>query len=84
MLLGDEHKKLWTDIVKPAVKAVVPAEGWPASEQRLSGFNAGYGTVLFHEEPKDVAALQDKLPLYADRFPVWSEHTSAMHPFVAK
>ncbi|KIW19331.1 hypothetical protein PV08_03625 [Exophiala spinifera] len=81
VLLGPEHKKLWADIVKPAVKAVAPAEAWPASEQRLSGFEAGYGTVLFYEEPKVVAGLQEKLPLYADKFPQWSEHTNAIHQF---
>ncbi|KAJ9618792.1 putative nitroreductase [Knufia peltigerae] len=81
VLLGEEHKKLWGDIVKPAVKAVAPAEAWPASEQRLSGFQAGYGTVLFYEEPKVVAGLQEKLPLYAEKFPQWSEHTNAMHQF---
>merc|ERR1711939_66999 len=81
VLLGDEHKKLWGDIVKPAVKAVAPQEAWPASEQRLSGFQAAYGTVLFYEEPKVVAGLQQKFPLYADKFPQWSEHTNALHHY---
>jgi len=81
VLLAAEHRKLWTDIVKPAVKAVAPAEAWPASETKLDGFNAGYGTVLFYEEPKVVAALQEKFPLYSDKFPQWSEQTNAMHQF---
>ena len=45
LLLGDEHKKLWNDITKPAVKAVAPAEAWPASDQKLTGFANAYGTV---------------------------------------
>ncbi|KAI1608471.1 Nitroreductase-like protein [Exophiala viscosa] len=81
VVLGDEHKKLWNEIVKPAVKAVAPAEAWPSSEQRLSGFAAGYGTVLFYEDPADVHALQQKFALYADKFPQWSEHTNAMHQY---
>ncbi len=84
VLLGAEHTKLWSDIVKPAVKAVAPPEAWPSSEQRLSGFQAAYGTVLFYEDPAVVAGLQQKLPLYADRFPQWSEHTNAMHQFTGK
>ncbi|KIX04489.1 uncharacterized protein Z518_05359 [Rhinocladiella mackenziei CBS 650.93] len=82
VLLGDQHQKLWGDIVKPAVKAVAPADAWPTSEKRLDGFKAGYGTILFYEEPKDIAKLQETYPLYADKFPQWSEHTSAMHQFV--
>jgi uncharacterized protein len=45
VLVGSEHKKLWAEIVKPAVKAVAPAEAWPSSEKRLSGFENAYGTV---------------------------------------
>ncbi len=45
VLLGDEHEKLWEDIVKPAVKAVAPPEAWEGSNKRLSGFAAAYGTV---------------------------------------
>ena len=45
VLIGEEHKKLWATIVKPAVKAVAPAESWPGSEKRLSGFENAYGTV---------------------------------------
>ncbi|KAG9767805.1 hypothetical protein KCU88_g7379, partial [Aureobasidium melanogenum] len=82
VLLGDEHTHLWEEIVKPAVKAVAPAEAWPQSEQRLNGFKAGYGTILFYEDPKDVLKLQETYPLYADKFPQWSEHTNAMHQYV--
>lgn len=45
VLVGDEHTKLWKDIVKPAVKAVAPAESWEQSEKRLSGFQNAYGSV---------------------------------------
>ena len=45
VLVGDEHKKLWGDIVKPAVKAVAPADAWPGSEKKLTGFENAYGTV---------------------------------------
>lgn len=84
VLLGAEHKKLWGDIVIPVIKAVAPPEAWPSSEQRLNGFKAGYGTILFYEEPADVAKLQEQYPLYADKFPQWSEHTNAMHQFVCE
>ena len=28
-----------------------------------------------------VQSLQQKFPTYSDRFPVWAEHTSAIHQF---
>ena len=43
VLLGDEHTKLWEEIVKPAVKAVAPPEAWAGSEQRLNGFKRRLG-----------------------------------------
>ena len=84
VLLNEEHKKLWGDIVIPIIKSVAPPEAWPASEKKLEGFKAGYGTILFYEEPKDVAKLQEQYPLYADKFPQWSEHTNAMHQYACK
>lgn len=38
LLLGSEHVQLWGNIVKPAVKAVMPAEFWPSTEEKLTGF----------------------------------------------
>lgn len=46
VLFKEEHVKLW-DFAKEALKAVVPADAWEASEERLNGFQKGYGTVSF-------------------------------------
>ncbi|KAK9384503.1 Nitroreductase-like protein [Lipomyces mesembrius] len=80
LLLKQEHEKLW-EIAKEILKGVLPADVFVNTEQRLNGFQKAYGTVLFFESPDAVKALQEKLPTYADRFPVWSEHSSAMHQF---
>jgi hypothetical protein len=45
VLLANEHKKLWEEIVKPAVKAVAPPEAWEGSEKKLTGFANAYGSV---------------------------------------
>lgn len=45
LLLGSDHVKLWGDIVKPAVKNVMPADYWPSTEEKLTGFEKAYGTV---------------------------------------
>lgn len=79
LLLGDNHKKLW-DITKNILKEIVPTEAFSKTEAKIDGsFASGYGTVLFFEDNEVVKGLQDAFPAYADRFPVWSQQTSAMH-----
>ncbi|KAK5249168.1 putative nitroreductase [Cryomyces antarcticus] len=81
VLLKKEHDEFW-DQVKTVLKAILPEDKYPATEQRLNGFQAGYGTILFFEAPEPVQALQKQFPQFADHFPQWSEHTSAMHQYV--
>jgi Predicted oxidoreductase related to nitroreductase len=81
LLLGDNHKKLW-NITKDILKKIVPAEAFPATEGKIDGaFAAGYGTVLYFEDQNVVKGLQEAFPAYADNFPTWSQHTSAMHQY---
>ncbi|KAF2104496.1 nitroreductase family protein [Rhizodiscina lignyota] len=80
VLLKAEHDKFW-DYVLELLKPMVPAEQLPNTEQRIGGFKAGYGTILFYEDPEPIQALQKQFAIYADKFPQWSEHTSAMHQF---
>lgn len=77
VLLKDEHNKLW-DIAKTALKAVVPEEQYPTTEQKLNMFQGAYGTVLFFVDSAVVKGMQEKFPLYADRFPVWAIHSDGM------
>ncbi|WPG98933.1 putative nitroreductase hbn1 [Acrodontium crateriforme] len=37
--------------------------------------------ILFYEDREVISGLQAKMPQYAEKFPQWSEHTSAMHQF---
>ena len=78
LLLGEHHKKLW-NIVMEALRKMVPPDQFEATEKRIGSFLAGYGTILFYEDQKIVKDLQSRFPLYADNFPVWAQHTSAMH-----
>lgn len=79
LLLGENHKKLWK-ITKEILRKIVPANAFPATEKKIDGaFAAGYGTVLYFEDKTVVKGLQEAFPAYADKFPEWSNHTSAMH-----
>lgn len=80
ILHGAESEKFW-NFVKEALRKIVPADAFPASEQRIDGFAAGAGTVLFFEDQDVIANLQEQFSLYADNFPVWSEHASGIAQF---
>lgn len=77
ILFGAQSLKLW-DIAKAALRKIVPADAFAATEKKLDSFAAGAGTVLFFEDQDVVRALQEKFPLYADNFPVWSEQAGGM------
>ncbi|MGO1512577.1 MAG: nitroreductase family protein [Psychrobacter sp.] len=82
VLLGDEHQKLW-DITENALHKIVDdEENFKSTKKKIDGFKAGAGTILFFEDQSVVKALQEKAPLYADKFPVWAQQTCAMHQYV--
>jgi predicted oxidoreductase (fatty acid repression mutant protein) len=78
ILLGAEHDAYWNDIVPVELKKVAEAESAAKGIERTKMFQAGAGTILFFEDQKVVQGMQEKVALYADRFPEWSEHGSGM------
>lgn len=79
LLLGENHTKLW-NITKDTLRKIVPEEAFGQTEAKINNsFNCGYGTILFYEDTEIVKNLQQAFPLYKDKFPVWSQQTSAMH-----
>lgn len=80
VLFGSEHEKLW-DLTKEELRKIVPADNFPATEERINGFKAAAGSVLFFEDQEVVKGLQEKFALYAENFPIWSEQTNAMHQY---
>ncbi|WP_152402573.1 nitroreductase family protein [Paenibacillus cellulositrophicus] len=81
VLLGEQHDKLW-NVTENVLKAVVPADSFAPTAEKMAAFRAGYGTILFFEDYEVIEGLQASFPSYADNFPVWSHHTSAMHQLV--
>ncbi|CZS97123.1 related to oxidoreductase related to nitroreductase [Rhynchosporium agropyri] len=80
LLVKEEHDKLW-EITKEVLKAIVTPEQWQGTEQKLNGFKAGYGTILFYESRSVVSGMQDKFAAYADKFPSWATQSDAMHQY---
>ncbi|WP_353141505.1 nitroreductase family protein [Acinetobacter pragensis] len=79
-LYGASHTKFW-NIVREALRKVVPAEAFANTDAKISSFEAGFGTALFYEDQYTVKALQEQFALYADNFPVWSEHSTGIAQF---
>lgn len=79
LLMGNAHRIFWK-IVKASIRPNVTEEEYCKSEKKIDlSFASGYGTLLFFEDMNVVKSLQDKYPLYADKFPLWAWQTSAMH-----
>lgn len=81
VLLGENHDKLW-DIATNTLRAIVPADQFESTEQKMGSFKSGYGTVLFFEDKNVVDGLMESFPSYAQNFPIWSHHSSGMHQLV--
>ncbi len=77
ILHGAQHEKFW-EIVKNELQKIVPAENFAPTEAKVNSFAAGAGTVLFYEDQDVVKGLQENFALYADNFPIWSEHSTAI------
>lgn len=81
VLFDRQSDKLW-EITKETLRAIVPADKFPQTEERLNGFANGYGTMLFFEDQSVIENLQQQYALYSDQFPVWSNQSSGMLQFV--
>ncbi|MFK4205250.1 nitroreductase family protein [Acinetobacter junii] len=79
-LYGESHTNFW-NIVRETLRKIVPAEAFESTNQKIDSFSAGFGTALFYEDQDVVKGLQEQFALYADNFPVWSEHSSAIAQF---
>ncbi|MBF7690993.1 MULTISPECIES: nitroreductase family protein [Acinetobacter] len=80
ILFDDSHKKFW-EIVRETLRQIVPESAFEGTNNKISSFAAGKGTVLFYEDQDIVKGLQEQFAAYADNFPIWSEHSSAIAQF---
>lgn len=80
ILFGQSHQKFW-NIVLDVLKSIIPPEAISGTEQKIQSFAAGTGTVLFYEDQNVIKSLQEQFETYADNFPIWSEHSTAIAQF---
>ena len=78
VLFGAEHEKLW-DIAADVLQDAVPPEIFAQqTAPKLAAFRAAAGSILFYQDTDVVSDLQQRMPLYADTFPVSADKEFAM------
>lgn len=81
ILFNAEHEKFW-NFVKQELQAYATDEAAAAkTAAKMDSFAAGLGTILFFEDMSVVKDLQTRFALYAENFPIWAEHSTAMAQF---
>jgi len=81
LLMDKKHDRFW-ELVKSALKAIVPAENFPESEARINGFSGGTGTILLYQDTTVTKGLQDAFPMYKDNFPIWALQATGMLKYI--
>lgn len=68
--LGDRQSELWDNIFD--------AFGGKVSREKIDGFKAAAGTVLYFYDAAVVDNLREQFPAYANNFPVWANQANGM------
>lgn len=77
VLFGESYQKFWR-LVLNKLRAVVPADKFAQTEEKINSFTLGLGTILFYEDDVPTRELENKLPAYKDLFPHWAVHNNAI------
>jgi predicted oxidoreductase (fatty acid repression mutant protein) len=80
VLQGEAHDKFWS-IVMEDLRKIVPADKFAKTEEKIKGFAAGEGTILFFDDEATTSQLIKAFPLYADNFKPWAEQQNGMLQF---
>ena len=80
VLFGKESGRFWNK-TREALRKIVPADEFKSTDDKISSFDAGYGTALFFEDQTVVNGLIERFPSYKDKFPVWSLQSNGMLEF---
>lgn len=73
LALGAKQDALWD--------AIYDAFGGKVAREKIDGFKAGAGTVLYFIDEDVVKALQAQFAPYAANFPIWAQQANGMLQF---
>ena len=81
ILFNSEHEKFWGFVADKLKSYAKDEESAAKTTAKMATFAAGMGTVLFFEDQNVVKGLQEQFPSYAENFPIWAEHSTAIAQF---
>lgn len=70
VVLGQTQDKLWD--------AIFDVFSGKVAREKIDGFKAAFGTVLFFTDDAVVKSVQEQFPRFADNFPLWSQQSNGM------
>lgn len=77
LLFGEHHDKLW-GLTRETLQKIVPEDRFKPTDEKIRGFAAGSGSVLYFEDAAVTKNLQEQFPLYQEHFPVWAQQANGM------
>jgi predicted oxidoreductase (fatty acid repression mutant protein) len=77
LLFGKESNIYW-NMIRESLRKKIPGNAFKSTDEKISSFDAGYGTVLFFEDKTIIDSLIERFPSYKDKFPVWSLQSNGM------
>ena len=72
ILTGDNHQKLWDEIVHDTLKEIVPPEAFKRTEVKLNTFSQGTGTILLFRNLDVIEQTKLDFATYAHEVDSWS------------
>ncbi|URN84757.1 nitroreductase family protein [Acetobacterium wieringae] len=80
VLFGEKHLEFW-GIVMDILRKRILADEFRSTENRINGFAAGCGTLLFYDDTSVTKGLMEKFLPYRDSIPDWAEQANGMLQF---
>lgn len=80
VLFGEKHLEFW-GIVMEVLRKRILADEFRSTENRINGFAAGCGTLLFYDDTSVTKGLMEKFLPYRDSIPDWAEQANGMLQF---
>lgn len=80
VLFGERHLEFW-GIVMETLRKRIMADEFRPTENRINGFAAGCGTLLFYDDTSVTKGLMERFSPYRDSIPNWAEQANGMLQF---
>jgi predicted oxidoreductase (fatty acid repression mutant protein) len=82
VLFGENHKKLWAITGKTLLNKIGEERYKDGTEQKMTAFANGYGTILFWDDACVAKALNEHAPnMYKDKTDEWVQQSQGMHQY---